>query len=1155
MTKDFVHLRMHSQFSLTDGLINLKKVGHKALEAGMKALATTDLGVMFGSVIFYKNLREIGIKPILGCDVWIENPDNREDPSRLLILCRNHEGYHSLCELLSKSWLGNQWRGRAEIDPDWLNSESGDGLIVLSGFEQGMIGKHLLAGKLEEAKREARRMAELFPNRFYLELQRAGRPSDENLVALTLELAQEVDLPVVATNPILFIEKEDFEAHDARVCVSHGWTLSSRSRPHEFTPEQYFKSVEEMTALFADIPSAIENTVEIAKRCNLELQLGKPQLPLFPTPEGMSLDDYMIKLSWEGLDRRMRILYPNEADREAAYPRYKERLQMEIDIITKMKFPGYFLIVQDFINWGKTHECPVGPGRGSGAGSLVAYSLGITDLDPLEYDLLFERFLNPERVSMPDFDVDFCQNNRGRVIEYVKSAYGADAVSQIATFGTMAAKGVIRDVGRVLDIPFNEVDEMAKLIPTIPGKNPSLMDVYRDVAEFREKIKGNPTARRIFELAVKLEGTVKSIGMHAGGVLIAPGKLTDFCPLYCADMLPENVVSMYDKKDVEAVGLVKFDFLGLTTLTIIERALKYIEQNTGVRPDVEHVNINDAAAFEIFRKGDTVAVFQFESPGMRKLLIDAQPTVLKDLIALNALYRPGPMDLIPDYLAIKKGEKEPEYADPRIIPVLEETYGIMVYQEQVMRVAQVIGGYSLGGADILRRAMGKKDVAEMERQSKVFIEGAAKNGVSEEVAMHLFELMRKFAGYGFNKSHAAAYSFVAYQTAWLKAHHPAEFLASNMCESLTEAEKLLTLITDAKKHGVTVLPPDVNASDFNFTAPDTKTIRYGLGGIKGVGEEPANAIALERRKNGPFKDLFDMAERVGPKALNRRVLEALAMAGAFDSIDKNRHMWYVNATQAMSVAQDAQKNASQFSLFDTDEKDTEAILIKVKPWSLRRRALEEKQILGLDLTAHLFDEFEREVRKQLGIGPLSGIGVTDYGSTTRIAGILTNFRIQTTKDNTRMGVLTLNDGGENFELVLYREMLDQYRPQLKANELVVAEISVYKRKGSDQLSTKVISLKSLEAVRKESGCFVEIYPEKDADPEKIADALKSGRVSDHTNDLPVSIRFVTDSYDASMPLGQDYWVPATSDFLDYLNGLESIQRVDVLYPRGSVGLN
>jgi DNA polymerase-3 subunit alpha len=1146
--QDFVHLRLHSQFSLSDGIINLKKVSHKAVAAGMKAMASTDLATMFGAVIFYENMRAAGLKPIIGCDVWVENPESQDDMHRLVLLCQNAEGYHNLCVLLTNAWIRDQYKGRGLILQKELTEEHCRGLICLSGFETGAVGRALLNQNKAQARESARHLASLFPGRFYIELQRAGRPNDEALVQASLTFAAEEELPVVATHPIQFYERSDFRAHDARICISGGWSMASNNRPREFTDDQYFKSREEMLELFADIPPAIENTVEIAKRCNLELKLGKPQLPLFPTPEGVSLDDYMAGLARTGLEKRLAILYPDEARRAEVHPKYKERLEFEIGIIHKMGFSGYFLIVQDFINWGKNNGCPVGPGRGSGAGSLVAYSLGITDLDPLEYDLLFERFLNPERVSMPDFDVDFCQDNRYRVIQYVKDTYGDDAVGQIATFGTMAAKGVLRDVGRVLDFPFNEVDELAKLVPMIPGKNPTLLEVLDSEPDFRQRIRENPSARRIFELSLELEGVVKSIGMHAGGVLIAPGKLTDFCPLYSADMLPENVISMYDKKDVEKVGLVKFDFLGLTTLTIVERCLNYIEANTGKRPDVEHVDICDEAAFKIFQTGDTVAVFQFESTGMQDLLIKAQPSQLKDLIALNALYRPGPMDLIPDYLAIKKGEKKAEYADPRIEPVLAETYGIMVYQEQVMRVAQVIGGYSLGSADILRRAMGKKDVAEMERQCQNFINGAEKNGVDKDTATHLFELMRKFAGYGFNKSHAAAYSFVAYQTAWLKAHYPAEFMASNMCEAVNDSAKVLKLIVDAQKHGITVLGPDVNASDFNFTAPDSKSIRYGFRGIKGVGRGPAEALSEERRKNGPFKDIYDLAKRVGAQKLSKKVLEVFAMAGAFDSIDPNRHMWYVNAEKAMRAAQDSDANRLQVSLFDTED-ETEDLLVEARPWPLRKRLNEEKAVLGFNISGHLFDEYRTEVREKLRIPPLTQLPNTAYGETTPIAGIVEDFRVQLTKSNTRMGVLLLGDGEGTLEITLFKEALENLRPLIKKDELVVLDVSVRQIKDMDKRSIRVQSLNTIEQIRKGHGCRIEVVPAEGAAAERIGEAIASAKGRAGANELEVLLRFERKGVRCDMALPPQFHVPGSAEALEAFNASPAVKSVTVVYPQ------
>ena len=751
MSVPFVHLRLHSEFSVVDGLVQLDEVAKAAAADAQGALALTDSAAMFGAVRFYKAARQRGVKPIVGVDAWISNDAERDSPHRLLLLAMDHAGYLRLCDLVSRAWIDNQHRGRAELRLDWFDGEGSAGLIALSAAAQGEVGRHLAQGNAEAARAAAGRLARLFPDRFYIELQRAGRTGEEALVRASARLAIELDLPLVATHPVQFVSRGDFRAHEARVCIAEGYTLADPRRPRLFTEEQYFKSRAEMASLFADMPAALANTVEIARRCNLELTLGRSRLPDFPTPPGVTIEEHCRDLSLQGLQARLQALYPDQAARTAQQPRYQARLELELATIAEMGFAGYFLIVADFINWAKRNGIPVGPGRGSGAGSLVAYSLGITDLDPLRYDLLFERFLNPERVSMPDFDIDFCQDNRDRVIDYVKRKYGAQAVSQIATFGTLGAKAVVRDAGRVLDLPYTKCDTLSKLIPHNPADPWTLERALKEEPAFAEAVAGDEEYAELVELSRPLEGLTRNVGMHAGGVLIAPGKLTDFCPLYSAGG-EAAVVSQYDKDDVEAIGLVKFDFLGLTTLTILDLTLRYVRRlEPSFSLTLETLPLDDAATYEIFKQANTAAIFQFESRGMRELLKRARPDRLEDLIALNALYRPGPMDLIPEYVDRKHGRKKVEYLHPTIEPILAETYGVMVYQEQVMRIAQVVGGYSLGGADVLRRAMGKKKPEEMAKQRSVFVEGAKANGIAEDTATQLFDLMEKFAGYGFNK--------------------------------------------------------------------------------------------------------------------------------------------------------------------------------------------------------------------------------------------------------------------------------------------------------------------------------------------------------------------------------------------------------------------
>src|SRR5437763_9557922 len=852
----FVHLRMHSEYSVSDGIVRIDDAVRRAATDHMPALALTDAANLFGMVKFYGAARGAGVKPIIGADCWIENEADRDKPSRALLLCASRTGYLRLCALLSQAWLSNQHRGRALVRRGWLE-EGTDGLIALSGFLGGDLAGALLSDQAENAERIARAWSELFPGRYYIELQRAAQPNGEALLSRCVALAGRLRLPVVATHPVQFLEPDDFRAHEARVCIAQGYLLGDQRRPKLFTQEQYFKSQQEMAQLFGDAPQALENTIEIARRCNLEIALGKTRLPDFPTPKGVTLEEHLKDEAQAGLARRAAEL----GLQPDALQRYRARLDFEIRTIVQMGFAGYFLIVADFITWAKKNGVPVGPGRGSGAGSLVAYSLGITDLDPLRYDLLFERFLNPERVSMPDFDIDFCQDGRDKVIDYVRHKYGAESVSQIATFGTLAAKAAVRDVGRVLDLPYMFVDGIAKLIPFQPGKTVTLKrregEPESNVIYAREvePLIGTREAeeeevRELLSLAEELEGLPRNVGMHAGGVLIAPGRLTDFCPLY-VQAGADAPVSQFDKDDVEAIGLVKFDFLGLTTLTILDWTMRYVRKlDPHSEIALESLPLDDKAAYDIFKRGNTTCVFQFESRGMRDLLKQAPPTRFEDIIALVALYRPGPMELIPDYVARKSGREGVEYVDPRLAPILEPTYGVMVYQEQVMQIAQEIGGYTLGSADLPPRAMGKKMPEEMGVERDVFVAGAQKNGLAKHKAEQLFGLMEKFAGYGFNKSHSAAYALIAYQTAWFKAHHAAAFMAANLSLVMDDTDKVKAFYDDAVAQGLTILPPDINSSNHRFEPVDSKQIRFGLGAVKGTGQAAIEAIVAARHSDG-----------------------------------------------------------------------------------------------------------------------------------------------------------------------------------------------------------------------------------------------------------------------------------------------------------------
>ena len=1072
----FVHLRLHSEFSITDGVVRIDDAVTAAVKDEMGALALTDLSNLFGLVRFYTAARTAGIKPIAGADVWMSNPQDPDQPHRLLLLVQNHSGYLNLCELLSRASLENQSRGRAEVDSAWFSepaAKSEDksakktltyGLIALSGARQGEIGAALLLGQEDQAKISAKRYEKLFPKSFYIEVQRGGHQQDEKQLQLACHLAAELNLPIVATHPVQFMKKTDFIAHEARVCIAEGELLGNPRRTKKFNDEQYFLTQAEMEKRFSDLPAALANSVEIAKRCNLSLVLGQPRLPDFPTPPGITLDEYLLAQSEVGLERHMERNFPDAEIRAKEMPRYHERLVFEVKTISQMGFPGYFLIVADFINWAKNNGVPVGPGRGSGAGSLVAYSLGITDLDPLRYNLLFERFLNPERVSMPDFDIDFCQHGRDRVIQYVKDKYGKDAVSQIATFGTMAARAAIRDVGRVLEQGYNFVDGIAKLIPNKPGQYMTIEMAKKEEKQLAEREKNEDEVRQLLSLAQQLEGMTRNVGMHAGGVLIAPGRLTDFCPLYTQeskDQDSNSVISQFDKDDVEAIGLVKFDFLGLTTLTILAAAERWIKTLYADRKDwsISDILLDDEKAFDVLKKANTVAVFQLESRGMQSLLREAKPDRFEDIIALVALYRPGPMDLIPDFIERKHGRQKVEYPDPRIESVLRETYGIMVYQEQVMQMAQMIGGYSLGGADMLRRAMGKKKPEEMAQHRKIFSDGAKAGGISEGKANEIYDLMERFAGYGFNKSHAAAYALLAYQTAWLKAYYPAEFMAANLSLAMDDTDKVKILYDDCLVNQIRVFSPDINTGVYEFTplrapdvTPDTPImhIRYGLGAVRGTGAAAIEAIIKARETGGPFKDLFDFCARVDRRQVNRRAIEALMRAGAFDSLYRDsvsaggnlydiRSTLLASLARAIEAAEQAEASIHQVSLFEAAGEEDRHLpeLVREPVWSEKKRLQEEKTALGLCLTGHMFDAYRDETAHFIR-QPLAKVA---EGKDQLIAGIITSARMLTGQRG-RMMIATIDDGSAAIEVTLYSEVYEPNRSWLKEDEMLVAKVNV-----------------------------------------------------------------------------------------------------------------
>ncbi|HWV08506.1 MAG TPA: DNA polymerase III subunit alpha [Pseudomonas sp.] len=1094
MTASFVHLRLHTEYSLVDGLVRVKPLIKAVAGAGMPAVAVTDQSNMCALVKFYKTAMGAGIKPIYGADIWMASADEDGPLSRLTLLAMNAEGYRNLTELVSRGWMEGQSNDLVIIQRDWVKAAA-EGLIALSGSKEGEIGQALLDGNQTEAEALLREWLEVFPDRFYLEVQRTSRVNDEEHLHAAVALADKVGAPLVATNDVRFIKQDDFAAHETRVCIGEGRSLDDPRRLRNYSDQQYLKTPEEMWELFSDLPEALENTVEIAKRCNIDVQLGKYFLPDFPTPNGMGIDDYLRHASFEGLEERLAVLWPKETTPNYEEKRqvYVDRLNFELDIIIQMGFPGYFLIVMDFIKWAKNNGVPVGPGRGSGAGSLVAYVLKITDLDPLAYDLLFERFLNPERVSMPDFDVDFCMDGRDRVIDYVADKYGRNAVSQIITFGSMAAKAVVRDVARAQGKSYGLADRLSKMIPFEVGM--TLEKAFEMEEPLRDFLKIDEEAAEIWEMSLKLEGIVRGTGKHAGGVVIAPTKLTDFSPIAC-DEEGGGLVTQFDKDDVEQAGLVKFDFLGLRTLTIIKWAMETIHriQKRDGASDEELVNIDfipldDKPTYAMLQKAETTAVFQLESRGMKELIKKLKPDCLEDMIALVALFRPGPLQsgMVDDFINRKHGRAElsyphPDYQYAGLEPVLKPTYGVILYQEQVMQIAQVMAGYTLGGADMLRRAMGKKKPEEMAKQRGGFIEGCANNGIDADLAGNIFDLVEKFAGYGFNKSHSAAYGLVSYQTAWLKAHYPAPFMAAVLSADMHNTDKVVILVEECRNMKLRIDPPDVNVSEFKFTVNDDGRIVYGLGAVKGVGEGPVEAI-VESRQDGPFKDLFDFCSRVDLKRINKRTLEALVRSGALDrlgphfydeikayqaNIDRNRAVLLAAMEEAVQAAEQTARShdSGHMDLFggvfaDTDS-DVYVNHLKAREMSLKERLKGEKDTLGLYLTGHPIDEYEGEVRR---FARQRIIDLKPARDTQTVAGLIVNLRVMKNKKGDKMGFITLDDRSGRIEASLFADAFASNQALLQSDALVVVEGEVSNDDFSGGLRLRAKRVMSLEEAR------------------------------------------------------------------------------------------
>ncbi len=1052
----FIHLHLHTEYSLSDGLIRIDKLVSRAAELGMPAIAVTDQSNLFAAIKFYQAAIKKGIKPIVGAECWVKNDQSSEPAFRLILLCQNQQGYRNLIQLISRSYLENQQEGKPVIKKNWFSNYS-EGLIVLSGGRAGDIATCLFRNKQPLAREYLQFWLNLFPNRFYLQLQRLGQPQEEEYIGSIIELAREYGTPVVATNDVCFISAEDFEAHEARVCINSGYILNDPKRPKVYTEQQYLRSMQEMGFLFADIPSALSNSVEIAKRCNLEIELNSSFLPNFPIPAGMTAENFLVQEAKQGLLRcleqrsktYLHLSQTNDlkskgqlADSHDLEKIYFERLYTELKVINSMGFASYFLIVADFIRWAKQHRIPVGPGRGSGAGSLVAYALQITGLDPLQYDLLFERFLNPERISMPDFDIDFCMEGRDRVIDYVTERYGRESVSQIITYGSMAARAVVRDVGRVLGYPYGMVDKVAKLIPFELGI--TLEKALEQEEELKQRYENEDEIKVLIDLAKKLEGLVRNVGKHAGGVVIAPSKLTDFTPLYC-EAGATHCITQFDKDDIEKVGLVKFDFLGLRTLTIIDWAVQTI--NAKKSPDeslldITAIPIDDTSTFALLKACKTAAVFQLESRGMRDLVKRLRPDSFDEIIALVALFRPGPLQsgMVDDFINRKHGRAQVQYDHPFLIPILEPTYGIILYQEQVMQIAQVLAGYTLGAADLLRRAMGKKKSEEMAQQRTIFIKGAEQKGLEPRLADQIFDLMEKFADYGFNKSHSAAYALVSYQTAWLKTHYPAEFMSAVLSSDMDHTEKVVTFLEECRLMKLKVLPPDINHSDYKFTVDESTTdcIRYGLGAIKGLGAGVIEMLVAERQKH-PFADLFDLCHRVDLQKLNRRSLEALIFSGSLDGLGLNRASLVANIEAALQAADQKSlaKDSGQQDFFGLEMISQSSQMIAQQDWPKLKRLQAEKEVLGFYLSGHPLEDYEAELAYFITTS-FSKL-TTRTGHAITIAGWVLNIRSLWTKRGDRMAILSLEDASGRLEVTLFSDIYAQYRDKLYKDKLLIIE--------------------------------------------------------------------------------------------------------------------
>ncbi|HIF9221008.1 TPA: DNA polymerase III subunit alpha [Photobacterium damselae] len=1151
----FIHLRVHSDFSMIDGLAKVKPIIKKASELQMPALAITDFTNLCGLVKFYYAAHDAGIKPIIGADFKVQSEELGDELFDLTILAANNEGYKNLTLLISEAYQRGHVQHQPVIDKEWLIKHK-DGLILLSGGKTGDVGKALLKGNQNMVEQCVTFYQTYFPDSYYLELVRTGRPDEEAYLHFAIELAEKAQLPVVATNDVRLLSADQFEAHEIRVAIHDGYTLADPNRPKNYSAQQYLRSEEEMCELFADIPEALENSVEIAKRCNVTVRLGEYFLPNFPTGE-LSTEDFLVVKSKEGLEERLEFLFPDPDVRAERRPEYDERLEIELEVINQMGFPGYFLIVMEFIQWSKDNGVPVGPGRGSGAGSLVAYALKITDLDPLEFDLLFERFLNPERVSMPDFDVDFCMDKRDQVIDHVADMYGRDAVSQIITFGTMAAKAVIRDVGRVLGHPYGFVDRISKLVPAEPGM--TLAKAFDAEPQLQQSYDSDEEVKDLIDMCRILEGVTRNAGKHAGGVVISPTTITDFAPLYC-DAEGHHPVTQFDKNDVESAGLVKFDFLGLRTLTIIDWALGMINprlEAQGEDPvNIAAIPMADHKSFTMLQRSETTAVFQLESRGMKDLIKRLQPDCFEDMIALVALFRPGPLQsgMVDNFIDRKHGREAVSYPDEKwqhesLKDILDPTYGIILYQEQVMQIAQVLAGYTLGGADMLRRAMGKKKPEEMAKQRAVFEAGAIKNGVDGELSMKIFDLVEKFAGYGFNKSHSAAYALVSYQTLWLKAHYPAEFMAAVMTADMDNTDKIIGLVDECHRMKLKLLPPDVNKGLYRFNVDDQGAIVYGIGAVKGVGEGPIENIIAAREAGGHFKDLFDFCARIDTKKVNKRVLERLIKSGAMDRLGPNRASMMASLDDAIRAASqhhqaEAFGQTDMFGVLTEAPEEVEHKYANIPEWPDKVWLEGERETLGLYLTGHPINAYLSEL-KHYTTWRLKDAQPTRRDGAATVAGLVIAARVMTTKRGTRIGLLTLDDRSGRMEVMLFSEALERYLDLIETDRIVVVtgQVSFDDYNGGLRMSAREVLDISDAREKHLRGLAISVTEQQIDDKffarfSEILEPHKAGTV-------PVNVYYQRSNARAKLTLGTEWRITPADQLISDLKILLGEKQVEL----------